>query len=86
MQRREFSGVVIMNKQRRKIISECTTQIEEIKLKLEDVKSDEEFAFDSMPENLQGSERGEEMEEAIDCLEEAIDSLDSVIEQLNELN
>ena len=75
-----------MNKQRRKIISECTLQIEEIKLKLEDVKSDEEFAFDSMPENLQGSERGEEMEEAIDCLEEAIDSLDSAIEQLNELN
>lgn len=75
-----------MNKQRRKIISECTIQIEEIKLKLEDVKSDEEFAFDSMPENLQGSLRGEEMEGAIDCLEEAIDSLDSAIEQLNELN
>ena len=86
MQRREFSEVIILNKQRRKIISECATQIEEIKSTLEDVKSDEEFAFDSMPENLQGCERGEEMEEAIDCLEEIIDSLDSVVDQLNELN
>ena len=75
-----------MNKQRRKIISECTLQIEQIKSTLEDVKMDEEFAFDNMPENLQGSERGEEMEEAIDCLEEVIDTLDDAIEQLSQLN
>ena len=75
-----------MNKQRRKIISVCTLQIEQIKSTLEDVKMDEEFAFDNMPENLQGSERGEEMEEAIDCLEGAINTLDDAIEQLSQLN
>lgn len=75
-----------MNKQRRKIISECTLQIEQIKSTLEDVKMDEEFAFDNMPENLQGSERGEEMEEAIDCLEEVMNTLDDAIEQLSQLN
>lgn len=75
-----------MNKQRRKIISECTLQIEQIKSTLEDVKMDEEFAFDNMPENLQGSERGEEMEEAIDCLEGVINTLDDAIEQLSQLN
>lgn len=75
-----------MNKQRRKIISECTLQIEQIKSTLEDVKMDEEFAFDNMPENLQGSERGEEMEEVIDCLEEVMNTLDDAIEQLSQLN
>ena len=41
--------------------------------------------FDNMPENLQGSIRGEESENAIDALNEAIENLDSVIDSLNEI-
>ena len=47
---------------------------------LEDIKNDEEDAFFNMPENLQGSMRGMESEEAIDSLEEAIEYLEDLID------
>ena len=49
-------------------ITECISILEEIKW-------DEENYFDNMPENLQGSLRGCESEEAIDNMYLAIDSL-----------
>lgn len=74
-----------MNKDRRKSISDNIKLLENIKSKLEDILSDEEMYFDNMPENLQGSIRGEESENAIDALNEAIENLDSVIDSLNEI-
>ena len=74
-----------MNKQRRKEIMEIITELENIKSKLESVKSDEEFAFENMPENLQVSMRGEESEEAIDYMDSAIGSLDEAIDNLNDI-
>ena len=71
-----------MNKQRRKIISECVIELEKIRDTLEDVKCDEEMAFDSLPENLQGSIRGEEMEEAIETLDSSIEQLNDAIDGL----
>ena len=74
-----------MNKDRRKSISDNIKLLENIKSKLEDILSDEEMYFDNMPENLQGSIRGEVSENAIDALNEAIENLDSVIDSLNEI-
>lgn len=74
-----------MNKERRKRISEIISEIEDIKAKLEDVKMDEEIAFDCMPENLQGSTRGEEMEEAMESMSDALEHLDEAIESLEEI-
>ena len=74
-----------MNKDRRKSISDNINLLENIKSKLEDILSDEEMYFDNMPENLQGSIRGEVSENAIDALNEAIENLDSVIDSLNEI-
>ena len=75
-----------MNKERRTKISKIINDIENIKTNLQDVLSDEEFAFDNMPENLQSSMRGEESEEAIECMNEAIDALDEALSQLNDIN
>ena len=83
----------IMNKKRRKRISNVIneinlakkhrdllkTRLEEIKNELENILYEEEDYFDNMPENLQGSIRGEDAEEAIDYLTDAIDSLDCAI-------
>lgn len=44
------------------------------------VQSEEEIAFDNMPENLQGSMRGMESEEAIEHLSEAVDLCDEIVE------
>lgn len=74
-----------MNKQRKKSISENINLLEKIKSNIEDILSDEEFAFDNMPENLQGSLRGEESETAIDLLSSAISDLENCIDNLNEI-
>lgn len=69
-----------MNKQRRKSLDRLYRMIEEIKYELEDIADAEQEAIDCIPENLQGSGRYEQMEEAVDnlcsaaqCLEEAMD-------------
>ena len=45
--------------------------------------TDEQIAFDNMPENLQLSSNGERSEEAIDILDNAVEKLDEVVELLN---
>lgn len=43
---------------------------------------EEQEAYDNLPENLQGSERGEAMSEAADNLDSAYNSMDEVLEYL----
>ena len=59
-----------------KIISGGQGDVEHLRERLEDVLLDEEYAFDSMPENLQYSMRGEESQEAIDLMTEAIEKFE----------
>lgn len=80
-----------MNKQRRKELANIVTamenvstpvdieELEGIKSDIESVLMDEEFAFESMPENLQYSMRGEASQEAQDNMNEAIDAIDEFI-------
>ena len=75
-----------MNKQRRNEISSIVSELENLKSRLESVHMEEERVFDNMPENLQYSMRGEESQEAIDCMSEAISNLEEAIDQLNEIN
>ncbi len=49
---------------------------------LEEVRDEEQDAFDNLPEGLQDSERGDMMQEAIGNLDEAIDNLDDVLSSL----
>ena len=51
---------------------------------LEDIKWDEEDYFDNMPENLQGSLRGCESEDAIDNMDQALDALNEAVELEND--
>lgn len=74
-----------MNRERRNKITSIMQKLDKIKDELQDVLSDEEFAFDNMPENLQGSIRGEESEEAISSMEEAIENIEeaqSILENI----
>lgn len=75
-----------MNKNRRKMIENIITMLDRAKINLEDVLSEEEDYFNNMPENLQGSIRGTESEEAIDMLSEAVDNLNNCIDNLMEIN
>lgn len=80
-----------MNNQRRKELNNIAAamenvstpvdieELEGIKSDIEMVLMDEEMAFESMPENLQYSMRGEASQEAQDNMNEAIDLIDEFI-------
>lgn len=67
-----------MNKERRDRLSDVIVSLEEAKDLLEDVKNDEQDAFDNMPVGLQCSERGSKMEDYIELMEDAGDQIDNV--------
>lgn len=67
-----------MNKERRDRLSDVITSLEEAKDLLEDVKNDEQDAFDNLPVGLQCSERGSKMEDYIELMEDAGGQIDNV--------
>lgn len=69
-----------MNKERRDRLSDVIASLEEAKDFLEDVKNDEQDAFDNMPVGLQCSERGSKMEDYVELMEDAGDQIDNVCE------
>ena len=71
-----------MNKARRASLNAILNAIIEQKDALEIVCDEEETARDNMPESLQGTERYDNMSDAVDAMYDAIDSLDEAIEEL----
>jgi len=55
-----------------------------LKSELEEVKNQEEEAYENMPESFQYGEKGERIQEIVDSLDDAISNLESVIEQITE--
>ena len=74
-----------MNKERRNKIIKIINAMEANKEWLQSVLDEEQFSFDSMPENLQGSMRGMESEDAISVIEEAVDKIDEAIDMLRNI-
>lgn len=71
-----------MNRIRRKSLrtilgqmDELSTVPETVKEALQDVLNEEQEAYDNLPEGLQESDRGQQMQEYIDALEGVVDSL-----------
>ena len=71
-----------MNKARRKALDEVISKIEEAKELLENLQAEEEEYRDNMPENLQGSERYEAADAAVDNKSSAVDALDEAISSI----
>lgn len=74
-----------MNKSRRKKIDGIIEKLRGLKEELDDLKDEEEEALDNLPQSIQESEKGEEMQTGIDALEEAGDDLECIICNLEEL-
>ena len=74
-----------MKEARLKILNDCLTAIQNAHDVLDEVRDEEEEAYDNMPEGLQYSERGDLMQEAIDNLDEAVCLLDDVISSLDDV-
>lgn len=71
-----------MNKAHRKALDEVISKIEEAKELLENLQAEEEEYRDNMPENLQGSERYEAADAAVDNMSSAVDALDEAISSI----
>jgi len=74
-----------MNNERRKILKEISALVCDARLRLEDLRDEEQNAFDNLPEGLQSSERGDYMLECIEQMEEAggqLEEAQSVIDGL----
>ena len=69
-----------MNKNRRQSLRNAIKLLTDASTLIESVCDDEEDALSNTPENLQNTERYENMENAVDCLNEASDKLDEVME------
>ena len=74
-----------MNKQRRQKIRDVRKEIENCKDNLQKILDEEQDYFDNMPENLQGSVRGSDSEDAIDAMESCIEDLENIIKELMEI-
>jgi predicted nuclease with TOPRIM domain len=73
-----------MNKTQRNQIEKWIDSLTEIKEGVESMQEEEQDKLDNMPENLQESERGEQMQNGIENLEAAASSLEEAIDSLND--
>lgn len=69
-----------MNKERRTKIERARDLLEQAKDMISEVSTDEQYALDNIPENLQNSAKYSAMEDAIDALSDA----ESLIEEARE--
>ena len=74
-----------MNKKRKQKIRDVRKEIEKCKDDLQKILDEEQDYFDNMPENLQGSMRGSDSENAIDTMESCVDDLENIIKELMEI-
>ncbi len=72
-----------MNNKRRERLLQASGLLEKAASMIEQVKDEEQDSFDNLPENLQCSDRGEAMEEAVSELGEAIDLIGEAAEHVS---
>ena len=73
-----------MNKQRRTEIEAVLNELADLRSRIESIQSDEQDAYDNMPEGLQQSERGQKAEEACSRLEDAVTAIEDIESALND--
>ena len=74
-----------MNNQRRKdidaalkLVADARAAIDALREAIEPIKEEEQEYYDNMPESLQGGEKGEAAQAAIDALENAMSDLEGI--------
>jgi hypothetical protein len=71
-----------VNKLRRKALRDIQSKIANVKDVLEEIMMEEEEYRDNIPENLQGSERYTNADEACEFLCEAVSRLEEAVESI----
>lgn len=72
-----------MNEERRKSLMRALDLIEDARNIVDEIKGEEEEAFENLPESMQSGDKGEKAQAAIEALSEAYDALDNAIEHIS---
>jgi hypothetical protein len=72
-----------MNNIRRKSIATIQAKLVELREELENIQNEEQEYHDNMPEGIQGSEKGEKADAAVNVLGDAISALEEISEYLD---
>lgn len=73
-----------MNDRRRKSLKQALSMLESASQIINMVAEEEQDCLDNMPENLQGSERYEKMEDVVSLLESATEDIDAASERIRD--
>ena len=73
-----------MNNKRRAVIDRAIAHLQAAQELVSDVLDEEQEALDNIPENLEGTDRYEKIENAVDSLEETSESIDSALSALDD--
>lgn len=68
-----------MNKERKGRFNDVISSLEEAKGEVEDILNEEQDSYDSLPDGLQMSSRGEKMQDYIGLMEDCISKIDKVV-------
>lgn len=74
-----------MNKDRRKRLATIVDAIDEQMGELEYLRDEEQEAFDNLPESIQYSDRGSEMEDGISEMDDLYNDLEDIRDRIQEL-
>lgn len=74
-----------MNKARREQVKKVVDYIESAYIMLDEIKDEEEDAFNNLPDGIAESERGEMMEQNVDTMDDCIRELWDIVGALNEM-
>lgn len=74
-----------MNRNRREQLGLIFNQLEDCLHDIEIILEEEQNALDNMPESLQYSERGQQMQEGIDKIESAREYISSAMSEIEEI-
>lgn len=74
-----------MNKSRRQELYDVTSLLDDAVDRLEEIKNDEMEALEAMPESLQFSSRGDNMQKGVDELDKFISKIESIKEGIENM-
>jgi flagellar biosynthesis chaperone FliJ len=74
-----------MNRERRKELAAVMVKLDEVINLLQQISEDEQNAFDNLPEGIQESERGEQMQSYADTISDIASTLEDQSLELDEI-
>ena len=74
-----------MNNQRRTFLTKVAKQLDGLLADIQAISDEEQEAFENMPDSLQGGERGEESQEAVNTLEDVIGAIEEAVDELQRI-